>query len=161
MFSLPPAYIGDELSGVSEILDSKIGKYDFTLNGVLLSYSDIKKASKYGEIVDTEPNIRYDIKVLIILLGLTGLVYGHCNLSESWNACKRTNNLVSVFKLSHSLSISEGYISLLFCDIITTLIEDIDISKTQELEVDQVIDFVITAIKITSTDEMELRGKFS
>eukprot|EP00924_Labyrinthula_sp_SR-Ha-C_P013814 maker-scaffold_5-snap-gene-14.3-mRNA-1 protein AED:0.00 eAED:0.00 QI:14/1/1/1/0.33/0.5/4/269/182 len=55
--SLPPAYMGNELFGVTEQLQYNLLKYDEKLDGLIISFENIKFLDEYGTTQVQSPNI--------------------------------------------------------------------------------------------------------
>lgn len=64
---LLPVYIGNVDGGVKEQLNQMILKYDENLNGVLLSYSNLKYSEKVGSMYNESPRINFHIKATVFI----------------------------------------------------------------------------------------------
>jgi len=114
--SLSPAYIGKPLQGVSEILNSKLLKYDSQFSGVLLSFSNVKLHESFGRVFDdvAEMQLRVKARGLVFAarkdMRLTGIVNqvtaGHVHLlvCGAFQVVIDLENIPSKYKYSSSLN---------------------------------------------------------
>ncbi|XP_033645479.1 DNA-directed RNA polymerase I subunit RPA43-like [Asterias rubens] len=65
--ALSPKYIGRLRTGVHEILDAELGRFEKRWNGVLLAYGNLKLLQSSGAIVDDSPFIYFDVELEAVI----------------------------------------------------------------------------------------------
>ena len=66
---LPPATLNDVGAGISEVLNRRLMKYDETIGGVMLSYSNVTLSKDRGAIFNELPNIMFEVNVEAVIFG--------------------------------------------------------------------------------------------
>ncbi|XP_070564776.1 DNA-directed RNA polymerase I subunit RPA43-like [Ptychodera flava] len=65
--ALPPCYLGKLKTGVDEELNSEIRLFSDSLNGVLIAYDNVKLLQPFGNILDDQPYVHFDIQLDMII----------------------------------------------------------------------------------------------